>query len=174
MRPNLFRMASELKQNEEGMADILRTNDTVLRVMDLYKSKMGEDNLPTSNLDEEEAGRVASSSAALLAGSASSSGIPLGEMAVTNSSELEEENGTAGVGAGDNGGATGGGDILIDLGDLNFDTSPMMSGSGAVGGGGGGGVSMDLNSSLGLGSLMDDLSALGKHYKLVWFLHNYI
>ena len=47
MRPNLFRMASELKQNEEGMSEILRLNDSLIRVMDHYKRVMGDDDAGT-------------------------------------------------------------------------------------------------------------------------------
>ncbi len=37
MRPQLFRMASELQPNEEGMTEILQANDTLIRVLDYYK-----------------------------------------------------------------------------------------------------------------------------------------
>ena len=42
MQPSLFRMASELKPKEEGMAEILQANDSLIRVMDRYKKIMGE------------------------------------------------------------------------------------------------------------------------------------
>ena len=42
MQPSLFLMASELKPKEEGMAEILQANDSLIRVMDRYKKIMGE------------------------------------------------------------------------------------------------------------------------------------
>ena len=61
-------------------------------------------------------------------------------------------------------GATGGSDsdVLIDLADLNFD--PVGTSDGASGGGG------DLTSSLGLSSLLDDISALGETTGIIFIL----
>lgn len=142
MRPKLFRMASELKENEEGMSDILRTNDSVLRVMDLYKSK-------TSNLPPLETGDGAKGGEGAEASANTAS-----KNSPAESKKQSEEPATA------QNGATGGGggsdsDVLIDLADLNFGSAPIPITGGAEGG-------LDLNSSLGLGSLMDDISALGE------------
>ena len=41
MRPQLFKMASELQSNEEGMSEILQANDSVIRVMAYYQRVMG-------------------------------------------------------------------------------------------------------------------------------------
>ena len=41
MRPQLFKMASELQPNEEGMSEILQANDSVIRVMAYYQRVMG-------------------------------------------------------------------------------------------------------------------------------------
>ncbi len=37
MRPQLFKMASDLQPNEEGMTEILQTNDSLIRVLEHYK-----------------------------------------------------------------------------------------------------------------------------------------
>ena len=42
MRPQLFRMASELQPNEDGMTEILKANDSLIRVLDSYEKKMGK------------------------------------------------------------------------------------------------------------------------------------
>ena len=145
-------MASELRENEEGMTEILRTNESVLRVMDLYTTKIGNSG----------SGSVAQSASASSNSTAESAG-----KASTTTSEKEDlsaasQNGVAASSS--SGGATGGGEasdsVLIDLADLNFD--PIMGG-GSGGGGGGGGASsggLDLNSSL--STLMDDISSLGQ------------
>ena len=41
MRPQLFKMASELQSNEEGMSEILQANDSVIRVMAYFQRVMG-------------------------------------------------------------------------------------------------------------------------------------
>ena len=158
MRPKIFRMASELKENEEGMSEILRTNDSVLRVMDLYKTKMA--GFPKT--ESSDAGATGDSSAS--SAKTTESGGPQ----VQGSSEA-----TPTSSSGQNGAAGGLSDVLIDLADLNFGGSSAAAGGGVgggldgLGGGGataaaGGNTSTDLNSSLGLGSLMDDISALGE------------
>lgn len=146
MRPKLFRMASELKQNEEGMSEILRTNDSVLRVSDLYKSKM-ESFARSSGSEGAVGGASAIDTAKKI--------VPSGSASSTGGQGSSEEEGATSA---QNGAAGGKSDVLIDLADLNFDTVPM-TGS-AEGAGGGAGV--DLNSHFSLGSLMDDISALGK------------
>lgn len=131
MRPNLFRMATELKQNEEGMSDILQTNDSILRVTDLYNSKMKQS--PSSQATPTTSNGVGAVAGACAESSSSASATG----AATAMDDLVT--GTA----------------LIDLADWNFDPTPI---TGAVGGE----VQGDINSSIGLGSFLDDLSALGK------------
>ena len=148
MRPTLFRMASELKQDEEGMAEILQTNETVIRVMDRYKSMFGEPPSTTASSSSTSSTTMATTTAAST----------MGDTAMTVASE----------------GATGGGetstkqdDVLIDL--LGLDLGPAPSG----GGGSGGNLSSGSGASVGaggsgsgtnLGSLLDDLGSLGKIY----------
>ena len=48
MRPQLFKMAGDLKENEEGMADILQINDSLIRVLDNYKQVMVNGNAPSA------------------------------------------------------------------------------------------------------------------------------
>jgi hypothetical protein len=153
LRPKIFRMASELKENEGGMSDILQTNDSVLRVMDLYTAKIAS--LPP--LPSSEGAEGASSNSTENAASKVDSATSGGDQVQSSSSEVTtaaQQNGTLG--------ATGGGsdsDVLIDLADLNFD--PVGTSDGASGG------TSELNSSLGLGSLLDDISALGEWFILV-------
>ena len=63
MRPQLFKMAGDLKEDEEGMATILQLNDSLIRVLDTYKQVMINGDTPPST----EAG----------AASATSSTVPL-------------------------------------------------------------------------------------------------
>ncbi len=147
MRPKIFRMASELKENEDGMSEILRTNDSVLRVLDFYKTKMESlPPLPSSN-----------------SGTGASSGSG-GDSSAAKASSGEVHGSSEAATSGQNGATGGTSDVLIDLADLNFGSGGGLDG--AVGGGAGGGAgtnsSTDLNSSLGLSSLMDDISALGQ------------
>lgn len=128
------------------MSDILRTNDNVLRVMDLYNSKMTQspssEATPTALNGE---GSVTNG----VAEAASSSSAAIATTSSTTTGSDGQATGTAE--ASSSLGRDEAADTLIDLADLNFDPTPS---SGAVGGG-------DLNSSTGLSSLMDDLSALG-------------
>ncbi|XP_038068081.1 ADP-ribosylation factor-binding protein GGA1-like [Patiria miniata] len=41
MRPNLFRLASDSEEKDDGIADVLQTNDAVVKVMETYKDKIG-------------------------------------------------------------------------------------------------------------------------------------
>ncbi|XP_033631001.1 ADP-ribosylation factor-binding protein GGA1-like [Asterias rubens] len=41
MRPNLFRLASDSEDKDDGIADVLQTNDSLVKVMDVYKDKIG-------------------------------------------------------------------------------------------------------------------------------------
>ena len=100
----MFRMASNLKPEEEGMDDILQTNDDLLRVMDTYKRVVGE-------------------------GGTTSAAAQNGGRETQRSKEASEEAGAAGgVGLGVGGGG-GGGDAstLIDLADLDFGSLPATS-----------------------------------------------
>ena len=47
MKPRILRMASQITSTEEGMAEVLKTNDELLRVLDRYKAVFGE--LPKSS-----------------------------------------------------------------------------------------------------------------------------
>ncbi|PIK46959.1 putative ADP-ribosylation factor-binding protein GGA1 [Apostichopus japonicus] len=42
LRPNLFRLASDADEKDDGIADILKTNDALVKVMEDYKAKFGE------------------------------------------------------------------------------------------------------------------------------------
>lgn len=46
MKPRILRMASQIASTEEGMAEVLKTNDDLLRVLDRYRAVFGE--LPAS------------------------------------------------------------------------------------------------------------------------------
>ena len=41
MKPRLFRMAGQITATDEGMSDVLKTNDDLLRVTDLYANVVG-------------------------------------------------------------------------------------------------------------------------------------
>ena len=147
-------MASELKQNEEGMSEILRTNDSVLRVMDLYKSKIGD---PGATNEEGSKGGGATASNTKGGGATTSS---TNTTVTTSSTSVPGDQSASKAPPPEENGATGGvdSDILIDLADLNFDTPAITTNPGATGSV----PPTDLNSSLGgLGSLMDNLTALG-------------
>lgn len=98
MRPNVLRMASSLKQEDDGMEDILQTNDDLLRVLDTYKRVVG--------------------------GGGRTNGPQTGRGGVKT--DVPEEAGA--VGGGDGGLGLGGGgdagDTLIDLADLDFGSIP--------------------------------------------------
>jgi len=165
LRPNLFRMASELKQNEEGMTDILQTNDAVLRVMDLYETKFNK-TTPTTNtsngMDDGKTGGGA------VGGSSASAGSSEGATAVVSTTSTvasgSEGQGTPSTQAEASGRSDEPANALIDLADLNFDPTPI---TGANGSSVSGGVT-DLSSSTGLGSLLNDLGMLGKdgHWRM--------
>ena len=139
-------MASELKGNEEGMSDILQTNDSILRVMDLYTNKMAS--LPPLPSSKGAAG-ASSNSTENTASKASASDSAASGSQGRGSSEANTAPSQNGISSGATGGSDS--DVLIDLADLNFD--PVGTSDGARG---------DLTSSLGLSSLLDDISALGE------------
>ena len=119
MRPNMFRMASNLKPEDEGMDDILQTNDDLLRVMDTYKRVMvgGEG----GGSSEGAAGRNPVQNGAMTGTGVQSDG---------GVAQVPEEAGAVGggtaLGGGANSGGGGGGDAstLIDLADLDFGAIP--------------------------------------------------
>jgi hypothetical protein len=158
MRPTLFRMASELKQDEEGMAEILQTNETVIRVMDRYKAIFGEPPSTTASSTTTN-GTPSTTSTATTGGSTTT---------VTSSS------GAAGGGEGAtaSAGATAASkqdDVLIDLLDLDLGPPPSGGGSGGGGGGAAGGGNLASGSGTNLGSLLDDFESLSK--EMMFSLH---
>ena len=125
MRPQLFKMASELQQNEEGMAEILQTNESLLRVMDHYKRVIkGEKGGETSNSTQGEGSSNEASSKDQL---------PAPEKKPESPS---------------------GADLLLDLSDLNFGTPTLPVSNGTTpnpsGGSGSVGMATDLLNDLNL------------------------
>ena len=158
-------MASELKQDEEGMAEILQTNETVIRVLDRYKAIFGEP--PSSTASTTTATSTISSTSMATSSTTTSSGATGG-------------GGNIGEGAAGATAASKQDDVLIDLLDLDLGPPPsggsgggnLASGSGASLGGGGGGTN--------LGSLLDDFGSLSKDnfvlslslsFLTLWILH---
>ena len=125
MRPNVFRMASNLKQEEEGMDEILQTNDDLLRVMDTFKRVVGMSGVAKEGATGGEEG---ASDGAVAGGAAT------GEQMGTLSERPEESGAVGGGGSEVMGGGGGGGgegeDILIDLADLDFGYLPTPVGVG--------------------------------------------
>ena len=148
-------MASELKQDEEGMAEILQTNETVIRVMDRYKAIFGEPPSSTSSSTTTSTTATTSSTSTATGGSATPA---------MSSSGATGGGGNIGEGAT---AASKQDDILIDLLDLDLGPPPsggagagggnLASGSGASLGGGGAGNATNL------GSLLDDFESLSKN-----------
>ncbi|XP_030839813.1 ADP-ribosylation factor-binding protein GGA1 isoform X1 [Strongylocentrotus purpuratus] len=56
MRPSLFRLASDADEKDDCIADILETNDAVVKVMEVYKEKFGIEDLSTSSSGAEGGG----------------------------------------------------------------------------------------------------------------------
>ena len=106
----MFRMASNLKPEEEGMDDILQTNDDLLRVMDTYKRLVGEGGeggtAATQNGTREAQKGGEGKEAPEEAGAAGGIGLGLG---------------------GEGGGGAGDASTLIDLADLDFGSLPVTS-----------------------------------------------
>lgn len=97
MRPNMLRMASSLKQEEEGMEEILQTNDDLLRVLDTYRRVVGVSEVGGNSGPQASGG--------------------------TGKTDRPEEAGAVGGGdggLGQGGGGGGEGNTLIDLADLDF------------------------------------------------------
>ena len=134
-RPTIFKMASELKANEEGMSQILGVNDSLIRVIDFYQRTVGENG---------PADPSASSTAAAVSTAPD----------VSSTTEKVESSGNAG-----DSGATASGDLLIELADLNFGNPPAPTG---LGSGLGDLSGLEITSSSGAGSAgAGDLSGLG-------------
>lgn len=97
MRPQLFRMASELQPSEEGMTEILQTNDALIRVLDHYQ-------------------RTINGGDGKLESDAITNGLPPSS---SPQQETTPSNNATGGPAGD---TTN--DLLLDLADLNFGNPP--------------------------------------------------
>eukprot|EP00731_Ephydatia_muelleri_P029239 Em0020g883a len=100
-KTELFKMASEIKQNEEGMTEILQTNDDLIRVIDAYKKALGIETSPTT-----------------------SSAVATGVVGAGTPAAQGEAAQTGGEATGTDPSA----DILIDLAGLNLGPSPNTSG----------------------------------------------
>lgn len=99
----MLRMASSLKQEDEGMDDILQTNDDLLRVLDTYRAVVGVSGGEGSNGPQARGGTDRPEEAGAVGG------------------------GDGGLGQGGGGGGGGGGvegNTLIDLADLDFSSIP--------------------------------------------------
>ena len=141
MRPNMFRMASNLKPEDEGMEEILRTNDDLLRVTDSYKRVMGtggQGGTPTQNGGMADDG----------GGAGRRSRVPEEAGAVGGGMMLAQGEGGGGGGTEGEGGGEVDASTLIDLADLDFGAIPT-AGVGA----------MTPNMA---DSLLDTLGTLGK------------
>lgn len=105
MRPNMLRMASSLKQEEEGMEEILQTNDDLLRVLDTYRRVVGMSEVGGTSGPQASGGTDRPEEAGAVGG------------------------GDGGVGQGGGGGGGSGveGNTLIDLADLDFGSIPAPS-----------------------------------------------
>lgn len=119
MRPNLFRMASELKNNEEGMAEILAANESLLRITDTYKRIFEGDEEGATKTNGTSTETTVNSSASATTSTATP----------TNSVPPTNTEGTGGVLSSGSSGATAAGnsDVLIDLADLDFGPPPSGS-----------------------------------------------
>ncbi len=105
-----MRMASDLKNNEEGMADILAANEGLLRVTDTYKRIFESSNDSTTN------------------GTTNETPPP-----TTSASTTQETNSTTeGVVNTASGGGTDDSDVLIDLAGLDFGPPPTPMSGGVV------------------------------------------
>ena len=103
----MLRMASNLRPEEEGMDDILQTNDNLLRVLDSYKRVVGVVKEGGASVTQNGAGEG------------------------VKSEEVPEE--ASAVGGGMGLGALGGdASTLIDLADLDFDPLPGTAGGAPV------------------------------------------
>lgn len=61
MRPNLFRLASDADEKDDGIADILQTNDALVKVMEDYKAKFGDPKTSASDVPTAEEATPSSS-----------------------------------------------------------------------------------------------------------------
>ena len=98
----MLRMASSLKQEEEGMEEILQTNDDLLRVLDTYRRVVGVSEVGGTSGPQTSGG--------------------------TGKTDKPEEAGAVGGGGlGQGEGEGGEGNTLIDLADLDFRSIPVPS-----------------------------------------------
>ena len=112
----MFRLASNLKPEDEGMEDILQTNDDLLRVMDTYKRVVGVGGGGTSGGGEGHPTENGTQSGGAGAGK--------------TEIDKPEESGAVGGGTGlaMEGGGGGDASTLIDLADLDFGSIPAPAG----------------------------------------------
>ena len=135
-----MRMAGSLKNNEEGMADILAANESLLRVTDTYKRIFEPSEGSTSNGATAEQTSTTTSATVTTTTTASAEG------AVANTASGDVANSSAGGGA-------SGGDVLIDLAGLDFGPPPTpVTGATTT-------TTQDSN----LSSLIDDIGLLGTY-----------
>ena len=109
MRPQLFRMASELQPNEEGMSDIIQANDALIRVLDHYERVVGPKDKGQSSTNTPTT--ITTTTTTTTSTNASSG-------------DYSSQNGSSGAKEGGSGGAS---DLLLDLADLNFGNPPTAS-----------------------------------------------
>ena len=143
----MFRLASTLKPEDDGMEEILQTNDDLLRVMDTYKRVVGVGG------GESVGGGGGGGN---LVENGTQSGAGVGKTQAEKPEEAGAVGGGTGLAMGGAGGGGGGGDAstLIDLADLDFGTIPTT-----------GMTAMTPNTA---DSLLDALGTLGKQAPLVY------
>ena len=129
-------MASEMKQNEDGMSDILQTNEKLLRVSDRYHKLIGgtEPEAATTGTENGTSKKLASSEA-------SGEAAGTGSVATVTKTEATPTETPGAVGGGDVS------DVLIDLADLNLGPPPPSASNSAGGQASG---NMDLLGELGM------------------------
>lgn len=144
MRPQLFKMASELQPNEEGMTEILQSNDALIRVLEYYKRIFKPDEVSGT----EQTGTTVPTLPPSTTTTTSATG---GATAVTENPPRSPT----------------GAELLLDLTDLNFnaptlpsggnDLSVMSNGLGATG----------TSETTPTSGLMNDFSLLGKLHLMI-------
>ena len=106
MKPNLFRMANQITNTEEGMSEVLKTNDSLLRVLDKYVSIFGE--VPPATSNDTSSTTVANSTGSTVPVAVEDTGTTPGSTPLTGTVD---------------GGKGGVDDLLIQLDDLDFSSS---------------------------------------------------
>ena len=104
-------MASELKNNEEGMAEILAANESLLRITDTYKHMFEE--------PAETPGSTTNGTSTETTVNSSASAVTLTTTSTTSAPPT-----ASGGGANSISSAAGSSDVLIDLADLDFGPPP--------------------------------------------------